>query len=146
MKKLLAMMLAGAISVSAAAAEWVDLGKSADKKIQLYIDIDSVRAYSKRIPLQSSSSNNFVSGFIQFTYINNHEYRKKGWYYSKDFYIVDCSSGSYLNPGSVVYGFKDQVLDSFTQSYFTVNDFKMAYPETLGEVIVDSICNAYEYQ
>lgn len=146
MKKLLAMILAVAVSVSAGAVDWVDLGKSADKNTQLYIDIDSVRGYQKRIPLQSNLSDDFVSGFVQFTYINNNEYRKKGWHYSKDFYIVDCNNRTYLNAGSIVYGFKNQVVDSFTRSHFTVNDFKIAYPETSGEVIVDSICNVYEYQ
>ena len=140
------MVLFGVVSVSAGAANWFDLGKSSDNNTQLYIDIDSVRSYQKRIPLQSSVSNDFVSGFIQFTYINNHEFRKKGWYYSKDFFIVDCTNNTYLNPGSVVYGFKNQVVDNFTKSYFTANDFQLVYPETVGETVVEAICAVYEYQ
>lgn len=140
MRIFLAMGLFSMVSVSASAANWFDLGKSIDNNLQTYIDVDSLQPYSKRIPLQSSSSR-YASGFVQQTYINNHEFRNKGWYYSKDFYIVDCANNTYLSPSYITYGFKNQVVNSYQNKHFTANDFDMAFPETVGGAIVDIMCD-----
>ena len=67
-KTLTAFLCFGIISVSASAANWVDLGKSNDKQLQTFIDSDSIKPYK----INSYSRDTYVSAFVQNTYINNH--------------------------------------------------------------------------
>lgn len=131
------------ICAEANAVNWIDLGKSNDKQVQIFLDLDTVRAYTKPIPLQYGNDDN-VSGFIQFTYINSNPNRKQGWYYSKIFTIVNCTERSFATPSFITYGFKDEVISSNTDDYFTAEDFQVAFPETVGDDIVESICTAYD--
>ena len=116
-KKLAAIACVLALSMSANAANWVDLGKSTDKQLQTFIDLDSIRSYTMRSSIYGNGS--YKSAFVQFTYINNNERRKKGEYYSKTLMVEDCNQRSLGSVANITYGFKDQVLDSFENKYLS---------------------------
>lgn len=137
MKKLLAMMLAGAASVSAGAAHWVDLGKSAEEDIQTFIDIESARKYYDE-PFFSSES--YSSAFIRYDYLKGHRLKPLGGSYSYNFYIVDCDKISLFSPSTVIYGTKNEVLMNSNEKHFTSRSLTKAYPDTVGERIVRNIC------
>lgn len=132
-KNLIAILCVGILSVSASAAEWIDLGKSDDNNTQTFIDFDSVQPYTMR-------GKNYVSGFVQFTYINKHENRKNGWYYSKMFTVANCEKKSLGSVAVIVYGFKNEVIESSENKYFNESDMNIVFPETQGESIVDMMC------
>jgi len=132
-KTLIAILCVGTLSVSVSAAEWIDLGKSDDNNTQTFIDFDSVEPYTMR-------GKDYVSGFVQFTYINQHENRKDGWYYSKIFIVANCEKKSVGNVAAIVYGFKNEVIESGENKYFNESDMNIVFPETQGETIVDMMC------
>ena len=132
-KMLTAYLCFGIISVSANAAEWIDLGKSDNNNTQIFIDFDSVQPYTMR-------GKNYVSGFVQYTYINKHENRKNGWYYSKVLTVANCEKKSLGSVAGVVYGFKNEVIESSENKYFNESDMNIVFPETQGELIVDMMC------
>ena len=135
-KMLTAYLCFGIISVSANAANWVDLGKSNDKKLQTFIDYDSIKPYK----INSYSRDSYVSAFVQNTYINNHERREKGEYYSKVLTVADCNKRALGSVASITYGFKDEVISSYQDKYFTTSKFNIVFPETVGETILESMC------
>ena len=135
-KLLTTIICVGILSVSASAANWVDLGKSNDKKVQTFIDSDSVKPYK----INSYSRDNYVSAFVQSTYINNHELRKKGQYYSKILMVADCNKGALGSVANITYGFKDEVISSYQDKYFTESKLNMVFPETIGESILEYMC------
>ena len=137
MKKFLAVLVAG-LCINANASNWMEIAVSSDNNTKIYLDIDSVKPYTKYV----SSDGDYVSGFAQHTYINNHELREDGFYYTKFFYIVDCKNSTFYTPSSITYGFKDEVVDSYDRGYVLSNSFKMAFPDTLGESIVTNMCIA----
>ncbi len=139
MRKLLCLFVLGFFSVSVSAANWLDLGKSNDNNTQTFLDLDSIKKYNQRV-LLSSNNENYNSAFVQFTYINNHENRKEGWYYSKNFVIANCIDESFYTPSVIIYGFKDEVIDSYQDKNFTKLDFNVAFPETVAESIIKAIC------
>lgn len=139
MKKLLSFLALGFFSTIVSATNWIDLGKSKDNNLQVFLDSDSIRTYSQRVPL-SSSNDSYISAFVQTTYINKHENRKKGWYYSKSFVIVNCEEESSYSPSAITYGFKDEVINSHQDKNFMKSDFNVAFPETIGETIMSAIC------
>ncbi len=135
-KLLTTLMCVGILSVSASAANWVDLGKSKDKELQLFIDIDSIKPYK----INSYSRDNYVSAFVQNTYINNHQFRKKGLYYAKVLKVADCNTGSLGEVAGINYGFKNEIIDSYQDKYFTASKLNIVFPETMGEAILEYMC------
>jgi len=135
-KILITVLLGGVFSLSANAANWVDLGKSEDKKLQTFIDSDSLKPYK----INSYSRDTYVSAFVQTTYINNHELRKKGQYYSKVLTVADCNKRALGNVASITYGFKDEVISSYQDKYFTESKLNIVFPETVGETILEYMC------
>lgn len=137
-KKLAAIACVFALSMSANAANWIDLGKSGNNNVQTFIDISSIRPYTMRGSLYGSG--NYKSAFIQYTYINNNERRKKGEYYTKVLTVADCNQRSVGTVAMITYGFKDQVLDSFENKYFSSSSMNTMFPETVGETILEYMC------
>ena len=135
-KILITVLLGGVFSLSANAANWVDLGKSEDKKLQTFIDSDSLKPYK----INSYSRDTYVSAFVQTTYINNHELRKKGQYYSKVLTVADCNKRALGSVANITYGFKDEVISSYQDKYFTTSKFNIVFPETVGETILEYMC------
>ena len=135
-KILISVLLGGVFSVSASAANWVDLGKSEDKKLQIFIDNDSIKPYK----MNSYSQDSYVSAFVQNTYINNHEFRKKGLYYTKVLKVADCNKGSLGEVASINYGFKDEIIDSYQDKCFAPSKLNIVFPETMGEAILEYMC------
>ena len=135
-KVLTSIFLGGILSVSANAANWVDLGKSDDKNIQTFIDSDSIKPYK----INSYSRDTYVSAFVQNTYINNHELRKKGQYYSKVLMVADCNKRALGNVATITYGFKDEVISSYQDKYLTESKLNIVFPETVGESILEYMC------
>ena len=131
-KSVITILCLGVLSVSASAANWVDLGKSQDKKLQVFIDTHSVKPYK----INSYSLDSYVSAFVQNTYINNHEFRKKGLYYTKVLKVADCNKGSLGDVANINYGFKDEIIDSYQDKYFTASKLNIVFPETMGEAIL----------
>lgn len=132
-KMVVGIVCTGLLSVSASAAEWIDLGKSGDNNTQIFLDIDSVKPYKLR-------NRDYASGFVQFTYINKHEKRKDGWYYSKVFTVADCENKSLGSVAMISYGFKNEVVYSYENKYFNASDMSLVFPETQGETILDMLC------
>lgn len=135
-KTLTAFLCFGIISVSASAVNWVDLGKSNDKQFQTFIDSDSIKPYK----INSYSRDTYVSAFVQSTYINNHELRKKGQYYSKVLTVADCNKRALGSVANIMYGFKDEVISSYQDKYFTDSKLNIVFPETVGETILEYMC------
>ena len=77
LSELLVMTVCIFASITASAVDWVALAESNDDNVQVYLDIDSIKPYTKQIPLGSADSN-YMSGFAHFSYLDEHEYRKKG--------------------------------------------------------------------
>lgn len=135
-KKIIAILCVGALSMPASAVNWVDLGKSTDRNLQMFIDIDSIRPYK----MNSYSRDEYVSAFVQHTFINNHELRKKGQYYTKYLMVADCNKKSLGNAAGISYGFKDEVVDSYQDKYFTAAKLDIVFPETMGEPVLEYMC------
>ena len=135
-KVLTSIFLGGILSVSANAANWVDLGKSDDKNIQTFIDSDSIKPYK----INSYSRDSYVSAFVQSTYINNNELRKKGQYYTKILMVADCNKRTIGNAAYINYGFKNEVIYSYQDRYFTESKLNIVFPETVGEGILEYMC------
>ena len=140
MKRLwLSLVLMSSASFNASAVEWVTLAESNSDDTVVYLDADSVQPYTKNIPLSNTTSN-YISGFAQFTYLRNHSALKRGWYYTKYFFIVNCDDNSYYMPTYNVYDVNDHVVTRFNNKHFSANDFNVAFPETLGSYVVSEIC------
>lgn len=142
MKKLSVLLVLSAhlsANVSANAVDWVALAESNDANVQVYLDIDSIKPYTKHIVLDGSSSK-YMSGFSRFSYLDEHEYIKKGWSYTQYYFIVNCDDNSYYTPNFNVYDAQDKVLDSYHNKYFSANDFNMAFPNSLGSFVIHDMC------
>lgn len=126
-------------SINASAVDWVPLAESNNANVQVYLDIDSVKPYTKEIFLDNSDSS-YMSGFAHFAYLEDHEYRKKGWYYRQYYFIVDCEDNSYYTPVFNTYDAQDRVIDSYRNKYFTANDFDIAFPNSLGNFVIHDMC------
>lgn len=131
-----AIICTGFFSVSVNAANWIDLGKSIDKNLQIFIDVDSIKPYK----INSYSRDEYVSAFVQHTYINNHPYRKTGKYYSKILTVADCNNRSTGNVALIEYGFKDEVLNSYQDKRFTTSNMNIIFPDTMGESVLEMMC------
>lgn len=135
-KVLTAIFLGGIISVSASASNWVDLGKSTDNQLQTFLDSDSIKPYK----INSYSGGNYVSAFVQYTYINNNERRKKGQYYSKVLMVADCNKRAMGSAAYIDYGFKDEVVGSYQDKLFSASSLNIVFPETVAEGILEYMC------
>lgn len=136
MKALTTILCFGVFSLSASAANWVDLGKSTDKQLQTFLDSDSIKPYK----INSYSRDDYVSAFVQYTYINNNELRKKGQYYSKVLMVADCNKRALGSAASINYGFKDEVVGSYQDKLFSASSLNIVFPETVAEGILDYMC------
>lgn len=146
-KVLLAVLFT--LPLAANAVDWVDLGKSANKQIQTFLDYDSVKRQSIRVYGGSSFSTakdkpKYISAIFQSTYINNHPLRKKGMYYSKEQWFISCENQTYFINARIDYGFKDEVVDSWQSNKSTLSesDFSYAFPETVGGDAIEQACNS----
>ena len=135
-KILVTILCFGVFSLSANAVNWIDLGKSSDKQLQIFIDSDSIRPYK----INSYSRDEYVSAFTQNTYINNNPIRKKGVYYTKFLTIADCNNRSTGYAAYIEYGFKDEVISSHQSRNFTASDLSIAFPETFAESLLEFMC------
>lgn len=139
LSELLVMTVCIFASITASAVDWVALAESNDDNVQVYLDIDSIKPYTKQIPLGGADSN-YMSGFAHFSYLDEHEYRKKGWSYTQYYFIVNCDDNSYYTPRFNVYNSKDKVLESYHNKYFSANDFNIAFPNSLGYFVIHDMC------
>lgn len=135
-KLLSAIICTGFFSVSVNAANWIDIGKSIGNKTQMFIDADSIKPYK----INSYSRDEYVSAFVQHTYINNHPNRKAGKYYTKILTIADCNKRSTGSVAFIEYGFKDEVISSYQDKNFTASDLNIVFPDTMGESILEIMC------
>ena len=124
------------------AADWLDLGKSSDKRLQLFIDLDSVKRSNVRV---IGDHTDYIQAVVQITYINNHPRRKQGIYYTNHQDIISCTNETIFNKAYIAYGFKDEVIDSWNspKSVLSSSDFKYQFPETTGSAAVVAVCNAF---
>lgn len=136
MKKLAVLLLSGLMATSSMATNWMSVGKGVNGKTEIYLDTDSVQKYKQ----------SYISAFFQYTYLKGHEVRNKGWYYSKDYIIINCANQSMTNMSGIVYGFKDEVVDGYNSRYFLSSDMEITFPETLGRAMVDHACAVYQYR
>ena len=147
-KLLLAALLI--LPIASNAVEWIDLGKSADKQLQIFLDYDSVKRQDIAVYGGSSSFRaanqkpKYISAVFQSTYINNNPLRKKGRYYSKEQWFISCEDQTYYINAGIEYGFKDEVIDSWRSSKRSLSDsdFKYAFPETMGGNNVEEACSS----
>lgn len=149
MKK--ALMLGVALaSTAVGAVEWIDLGISTSNQVQTFLDYDSVKRQEITVYGGSSSFKNptekskYISAIFQYTYINNHPFRKKGLYYSKEHSLISCENESYFTKAQVDYGFKDEVVGSWQSNKRALfeSDFSYTFPETVGGITIEQACNA----
>lgn len=142
MSKLLGLLLSTSClctSINAGAVDWVALAESTDTNVQVYLDIDSIKPYEKEIMLDNSDSS-YMSGFAHFSYLDDHEYRKKGWYYMQYYFIVNCDDNTYYTPVFNAYDAQNRVVGSHRNKYFTANDFNIAFPNSLGNFVIHDMC------
>ena len=138
------------LPIAANAVDWIDLGKSTDRQLQVFLDYDSVKRQDIKVYGGSSSfrtSNQkpkYISAVFQSTYINNNPLRKKGRYYSKEQWFISCEDQTYYINAGIEYGFKDEVIDSWRASNRSLSDsdFKYAFPETMGGNNVEEACSS----
>ena len=131
------------------AVDWIDLGKSNDKQLQVYMDYDSIKYSDIRVIgnesswRSSSSTPDYISTVFQFTYINSNPLRKQGIYYTKQQWIISCKNETYFSKADIDYGFKDEVISSSSspKSILTTSDFKYAFPETIASNNVSAACS-----
>lgn len=130
------------------AVDWIDIGKSNDKTLQTFLDYDSVKNTDLRVIGDSSSYSrnpnapSYINAVFQQTYINSHPSRKKGYYYSKEQWIISCKNETYFIKAYVDYGFKDEVLNSWSSPkvHLSNSDFKYAFPETVASNNLSYAC------
>lgn len=142
MRKLPALFVLSAClfaSITSSAVDWVALAESNDANVQVYLDTDSIKPYTKQIALDSSSGK-YMSGFARFSYLDKHEYREKGESYTQYYFIVNCDDNSYYTPRFNVYDAQDRVLDSYHNKYFSANDFNIGFPNSLGSFVIHDMC------
>lgn len=139
LSELLVMTVCIFASITASAVDWVALAESNDDNVQVYLDIDSIKPYPRQVVLGSADSN-YMSGFAHFSYLDEHEYRKKGWSYTQYYFIVNCDDNSYYTPRFNIYNSKDKVLESYHNKYFSANDFNIAFPNSLGYFVIHDMC------
>lgn len=131
------------------AVDWIDLGKSNDKQLQVYMDSDSIKYSNVRVIGNSSrwqsttSTPEYISAVFQFTYINNNPMRKKGMYYTKQQWIISCENETYFAKSEVDYGFKDELISSSRspKSILSSGDFEYAFPETVASNNTSAACS-----
>lgn len=136
MKRLLIMSFGWLMTGVVLAENWLETGKSNDNLLQFFIDLDTVQGV-KGYP--------YISAVVQQTYLKGHVVRKKGLYYSKQQWYISCDDNSYFRKAYIDYGMKNEVLHSW-QYQFTVskNDLKYAFPNTMADGVVKSVCNYYK--
>lgn len=138
------------LPLAANAVDWVDLGKTADKEVQIFLDYDSVKRQNITVYGGASSFRGakekpkYISAIFQSTYINRNPLRKKGFYYSKEQWFISCEDQNYFVKARIVYGFKDEVMESWKSPKGTLSesDFSYAFPETLAGNNVETACAA----
>lgn len=135
---LITILCTSLFTLSANAVNWFDLGQSSDKQVQTFIDNDSIKPYK----INTYTNDNHVSAFVQSTYINNNKLRKTGLYYTKYFMVADCNKRSLGSTAYISYGFKDEVIDSYQDKYFTASKMNIVFPETVGESILEYMCDS----
>ncbi len=144
-KMLISLLL---LPIASNAVNWIDLGKTNDKQLQVFLDYDSVKRQDIRVLGSSSSwrSTNeplkYISAVFQATYINSNPLRKKGFYYSKQQWFISCEDQTYFINARIDYGFKDEVLDSWQspKRVLSESDFSYAFPETIGGSNIENAC------
>lgn len=143
MNKLLLVLLT-LLPIASSAADWVNLGKSSDKQLQVFLDYSSVKRID--IPVFGSNSE-YISAVFQMTYINNNPLRKKEVYYSKQQWFMSCEDNTYFLNAYVDYGFKDEVVDRDQSSKNTLfrSDFSYAFPETIADSNIDEACAVLQF-
>lgn len=146
-KVLLAILLA--LPMTSNAVDWIDLGKSKDNNIQSFLDYDSVKRKDIRVIKSSGFTSyedqpKYISAVFQSTYINKNPLRKKGFYYSKQQWFISCEEQTYFVDAHVIYGFKDEVMESWKSPKGTLSesDFSYAFPETMGSNNIEQACNS----
>ena len=138
------------LPLAANAVDWVDLGKSNDKQLQVFLDYDSVKRQDIKVyggisSLRTANQKpKYISAVFQSTYINNNPLRKKGRYYSKEQWFISCEDQTYYINAGIEYGFKDEVIDSWRASNRSLSDtdFKYAFPETVGGNNIEEACSS----
>ena len=135
-------------STAAGAVDWVDLGKTSDKEVQIFLDYDSVKRQNITVYGGASSFRSakekpkYISAIFQSTFINKNPLRKKGFYYSKEQWFISCEDQNYFVKARIVYGFKDEVMESWKSPKGTLSesDFSYAFPETMAGNNVETAC------
>lgn len=139
---LIALLL---LPIASNAVEWIDLGKSANKQMQTFIDLDSVKRQNLNVGSnlgRSAVKPKYISAIFQDTYINNNPLRKKGIYYTKLQWYMSCENQAYYLNAYINYGFKDEVIDSWQakRSFLSESDFNYVFPETVGGNNIEYAC------
>lgn len=135
MKKFL-MIGALLLSGSVVAENWYDIGKSSTGLSQFFIDLDTI---------QSVREYPYLSVVVQPTYLKGHELRKKGIYYNKEQWYISCDDNSSFVRAYILYGLKDEVLDSWQHKYsINKHDFQYAFPNTMADAVIKSACSYYK--
>ena len=129
------------------AVEWIDLGKSDDKEVQMFIDFDSIKRQNIRVIKDGGfnsyeNQSEYISAIFQPTYINNNPIRKQGIYYTKEQWFISCENESYFINADIDYGFKGEVVDSWQseKGLLSESDFTYAFPETVSGDAVEQAC------
>ena len=141
MKKLwvgfLGLMLAGNVG----AANWVEVAESKNSLTVYYLDLDSISKSNKQIAGMYNEP--VYSIYVQETYKKGATLRKKGLYYSKINYLIDCNQKSYYQNAVAAYDIKENIVDSWQPKSYLLSDsdFKAAFPETIARAIIDNACN-----
>ncbi len=151
MKRLLAMMLAGAVSVSAGAVDWVDLGMSRDGEIQFFIDLESLSPSDIRVYDQASSFSTYnskpryYSFFVKFEYIDPHPQDTK---YILSHWQVDCKDKASFVDQTNEYDSSFNLLSSDkseNRGIVSKKLFSYAFPNTVAGEILKEACNQVSY-
>ncbi|PNK59507.1 surface-adhesin E family protein [Psychrobacter sp. FDAARGOS_221] len=136
MKKLLSMLVVSAISISANANNWVNLGITIDDTTQFEIDTDSVKQYRTN----QDPNGVYFSAFVKHIYLKGN-YLNAGYKFSQQFYVVDCQQNRYTQTAYIAYGLNNEVKKSHQSEYITPENIHIAFPGTMVEQIVLAVCS-----
>lgn len=144
MRKSLMVLVATLLTFNAAnASDWRKVAASSDGKYIYYVDKDSISNSSTRVI--GDYNNKYITGFAQITYTKKSSERLKNkLYYTKQKWIVNCNEKAYFKSAVYDYDLKGDLGDTWVsnKSMLMVSDFIPVAPDTVGEAVIDSMCES----
>lgn len=141
MKKIIALLVVGAVSMSANANNWVYVGEPANNDYKVYLDLDTIQPY-RHMMMLPDDTNMQISSFARFNFSSSSKFGVRGEHHRLDFVIADCAKNTYTVQKSITYDSMGNVVYSYDEP---LNMFPSdtVFPGTIVESIVNTMCSYY---